>query len=151
MEIIKIKLKQELHKKCQDYKVKYNITDEGFDNWLSERINQLVDPIDFSMYQNKIDETKCMARLWKDNSSHQCNHTKKIGDYCGKHHRILTNDGILRFGDIREEIPKYDLIKQKEGILEELPWVDPDPINQLQSVLDIQSQKIIHASSNLVL
>ena len=63
---------------------------------------------------------------------------------------MLKYDGILRFGDIREEKPIYDLIKQKQGELEELHWLHSDPIQQLQNVLDLQSQKIIYAGPHLI-
>jgi len=150
MEILKQKLKNDLLKQCQQYKQQNEITDDGFDDWLDSRVQELVEAVDLNMYDNSINETKCMARMWKDNSSHQCTHTKKEGDYCGKHTRMLKYDGILRFGDIRSEIPRYDLIKQKEGILEELSWLNPDPLKQLQGILDLQAQKVIHTTPHLI-
>ena len=49
--------------------------------------------------------------------------------------------GTLRFGDIREKRPKYDLIKLKEGKKEKLTWIQQDPLLRLQNLLDKQQKK----------
>lgn len=149
MEILRIKLQKDLLQKCQEYKTEQNITDETYDEFIESRINELIKDVDLST-KIEINECKCMARTWKGDSGVQCTHTKKEGDYCGKHHRMLQYDGVLRFGDIREEKPKYDLIKKKQGELEELHWLPADPIQQLQTVLDYQARKVILATPQLL-
>ena len=150
MEILRIKLQKDLLQKCQDYKNEKQITDTTYEEFVTNKINELIKDIDFST-DTSIQSDKCMARLWnKGNGDKQCTHSKQTGDYCGKHCRMLKYDGVLRFGDIREEKPIYDLIKQKQGELEVLHWLHSDPIQQLQSVLDLQSQKIIYAGPHLI-
>ena len=78
-------------------------------------------------------------------------HAKKNGDYCDKHNRMIKIDGLLRFGDIREERPAYDLIKQQQGDLVRLQWIEPDPMKRLQNLLDKQQQKIINSTSRIYL
>jgi hypothetical protein len=149
MEILRIKLQKDLLHKCQEYKTEQNITDETYDDFVESMINELTKDIDLTV-KIEINDSKCMARTWKGNSGVQCTHTKKEGDYCGKHNRMLQYDGVLRFGDIREEKPKYDLIKKKQGHLEELHWLPTDPIQQLQTVLDHQARKVILATPHLL-
>jgi hypothetical protein len=100
-------------------------------------------------------DTRCCARLWKNKTGKdQCTHARMledgVGDYCDKHHRMLKLDGVLRFGDIREGKPTHDLIKLNKGICEELHWIEPDPIQQLQHVLNHQSHKVIVTAPRLV-
>jgi len=150
MDILKKKLSQDLYHECSIYKDQLGITDSTFDEWIQHRINECVKSVNLSMYDHQINDNLCMARVWKGNSGQQCTHTKKEGDYCGKHCRMLREEGVLRFGDIRTEKPKYDLIKQKNGLLEELPWVHSDPIQQLQTVLDNHSLKVIYSVPHLI-
>tara|TARA_Y100000389_G_scaffold174692_1_gene184845 strand:- start:5554 stop:6012 length:459 start_codon:yes stop_codon:yes gene_type:complete len=150
MEILRIKLQKDLLQKCQEYKTEQSITDESYDEFVESRINELITDVDLTA-KIEINECKCMARMWNNgNGDKQCTHTKKEDDYCGKHHRMLKYDGILRFGDIREEKPKYDLIKKKEGKIEELHWLPSDPIQQLQIVLNHQARKVILATPHLL-
>lgn len=159
MDIIQLKLKEDLLDKCMEYRrsiknqceLKDSQFEEPFDEWIEEKINKLVSEHQLTFTPtNQINPCKCMARTWnKGQGEKQCTHLKKDGDYCDKHKRMLQYEEVLRFGDIRNEKPKYDLIKQKNGKLEELQWVSPDPIEAFQKVLDIQSRKVIYASKNL--
>ena len=54
-------------------------------------------------------------------------------------------------GDIRDKKPTHDLIKLKNGLSEKLYWVDPNPINQLQSVLNQQKRKVILSTPTLII
>ena len=150
MDILRIKLVNDLLDKCLEYKTEQNIVDETYDNFIKSRIDELVKDVDISQ-PAVIDETKCMARLWNQGKGEkQCSNRRKVGEYCGHHSKELSIQGILRFDDIRKDKPKYDLIKKKNGILEELPWIDPNSINQLQTILDLHSQKIIYATPHLI-
>jgi hypothetical protein len=98
-------------------------------------------------------DTRCCARLWKNQTGKdQCTHARvgEDGYYCEKHVRMLTLDGVLRFGDIRETKPTHDLIKLNKGIHEELHWIEPNPLQQLQQVLDQQSRKVILTTPGLL-
>ena len=63
---------------------------------------------------------------------------------------MLKQEGVLRFGDIREKKPTHDLIKLKNGISEKLDWIEPNPLQQLQNVLDQQSRKVISTTPKLL-
>jgi hypothetical protein len=150
MEILRLKLKNDLLELCETYKTTHSITEDTYDDFVKEQIDLLVKDVNFRI-DTTIDERKCMARLWnKGLGEKQCTHCKKSGDYCDKHNRMLAYDGVLRFGDIRKERPTHDLIKQKQGILDKLNWFQSDPIDQLQIILDLQSRKTILATPDLL-
>ena len=103
MEVLRIKLQKDLLQKCQEYKTEQNITDETYDNFVESRINELIKDVDLTA-KIEINECKCMARMWNNgNGDKQCTHTKKGGDYCGKHHRMLKYDGGHWFGECEEK------------------------------------------------
>ena len=58
--------------------------------------------------------------------------------------------GLLRFGDIKDKKPKYDLVKLKEGKKEKLNWVEPNPLIRLENLLDKQQQKMINTHKLVV-
>jgi len=158
MEVIQIKLKRDLLKMSLECSADLDIDKEEFTEWINTRI-------DYHMNQKKITfqplvvkskhsiGSRCKARLYtnrtgKDQCTHQC---IKDTPYCLKHTTMLEREKVLRFGDISEEIPQYDLIKQKQGISERLYWEHSDPIQQLQGVLDLQNRKVIISTPRLIL
>ena len=156
MEILYLKLKQDLLQKSLEY---YNEGDEGdegdeeeFKEWVTQRIESYISEkkIYFSSTKKcKVrDCERCSARLW--DTGERCTHKIKEGNYCKKHNTMLEREGVLRFGDIRDKKPTHDLIKLKNGHSEKLYWVDPNPINQLQSVLNQQKYKIILSTPKLI-
>jgi hypothetical protein len=153
MDILRLKLKHDLLHLSLDY-VNDSILDEPvFTKWIQEKINIYIDeqPLSFNI-NSDIDVHKCKARLWnKGQGEKQCSHKQVKGYYCEKHTRMLQQDKVLRFGDIREDRPIYDLIKLDKGQTERLHWIDPNPLNQLQQVLDTQSQKVILTTPTLIL
>jgi len=151
MDILLLKLQKDLLQLTQEYKQDKNISDETYDSFAESTIKELISNVDFSI-DTSLQDCKCMARLWNNGKGEkQCTHSKKKGDYCDKHNRMLQNDGVLRFGDIRQDKPTYDLIKQKQGIIEPLHWIQSDPLDQLQTVLDHQSRKTLLTTPKLVL
>jgi len=144
--MIILKLKQDLLKNLTIYCDENNFKKDN----LQLLINKYVKHELFSFYKPpEINCEKCHARLW--DKGLQCTHYKKEGDYCNKHNRMIKIDGLLRFGDIREEKPKYDLIKLKDGKREKLNWINPDPINRLQELLDKHQRKLIQTTPQLIL
>ena len=63
---------------------------------------------------------------------------------------MLNEEGVLRFGDIKDDRPSHDLIKKKNNIIEKLHWIDSDPLNQLQGVLDMQCKKVVYSAPKLI-
>ena len=147
MDILQLKLKQDLLKLSLEYS-KGSVDVE----WIEKRIHSYVDEKKMSFTEElKVVPTKCCARMWnKGQGEKQCTHKRVTGDYCDKHNRMLKYEEVLRFGDIREERPNYDLIKQKDGQTERLHWTDPNPLDRLQCVLDKQSKKVILSTPSLV-
>lgn len=139
VEDLTIKLKQYIHEKG------INLSEEE----IVELINKRVPKEPFDYQRPTYSEHLCQARIWQKGL--QCTHAKKNGDYCDKHNRMIKIDGLLRFGDIREERPAYDLIKQQQGDLVRLQWIEPDPMKRLQNLLDKQQQKIINSTSRIYL
>lgn len=149
MDILQLKLEKELLQLALDYIKECTIDDK---NWIQKRINFYVDEINIMFDTKQTKQTKhknaCCARLW--DTGIQCSSTIKIRDYCGKHNKMLDTYGVLRFGDIREERPYYDLIKLKNGITERLHWINPNPLERLQVLLDQQCKKVILSSRDLI-
>jgi hypothetical protein len=153
MEILHLKLKKDLLKLALDY---YDKSDE---KWLTDKIDSYMNnkKILFSFNETSFNETrinpiKCSARIWDNGRGEkQCTHKIKEGNYCKKHHEMIKKEGILRFGDIRDKKPTHDLIKLKNGDIEKLHWIDPNPINQLQSVLNQQEKKVILSTPKLII
>ena len=149
MECILEKLRNDLTQKTHEYakRTQINLDEE----WLQQRITEKLRETKISFYQDpcKLSEgERCTARVWNGGKGTQCTHRRLQDSYCGKHRDMLTRYNVLRFGDISEEKPSTDLIKQNG---EQLPWIDPDPLNQLQKVVDQQSKKLIYATPHLVL
>lgn len=152
MDILCLKLKKDLSEKLKEYSQMMDYTScVNYDEqYIDDIVEKHVSPEVFQFnVKQEYDETKCQARLW--DKGLQCNHSKcPDSDYCDKHHNMIRFYGTLRFGDIREKRPKYDLIKLKEGKKEKLTWIQQDPLIRLQNLLDKQQKKIINASSSLV-
>ena len=148
MEILHLKLKKDLLKLALDY---YDKSDE---KWLTDKIDSYMNnkKISFSFTnETRVDPMKCSARIWDNGKGEkQCTHKIKEGCHCKKHHEMIKKEGVLRFGDIRDKKPTHDLIKLKNGHSEKLNWVDPNPINQLQSVLNKQRKKVILSTPHLI-
>jgi hypothetical protein len=156
MDILQLKMTKDLLKMTLDYAIEKNI--EIDTEWIQSRIqiHMVEHKMSFPELGNGTSkhsmDRRCCARLWKDQTGKdQCTHEKVEGDYCEKHNRMLQLDGVLRFGDIREEKPKYDLIKFNKGIVETLHWIDSNPVQQLQNVLNQQARKVIISTPKLVL
>ena len=153
MDILCLKLKKELSEKLKEYSQMMDYTScVNYDEqYIDDIVERSVSPEVFQFnVKQEYDETKCQARLW--DKGLQCNYSKcSDSDYCDKHHGMVRFYGTLRFGDIREKRPKYDLIKLKEGKKEKLTWIQLDPLIRLQNLLDKQQQKIINASYSLVI
>ena len=147
MEILQLKLKQDLVQLAQEYSKETVVS-----KWIEKRIDSYVDETKMSFdTELQIKDTCCCARLWnKGQGEKQCTHKRITGDYCDKHNRMLKYDTVLRFGDIREERPNYDLIKQTNGQTERLHWTDHNPVSRLQGVLDKQSKKVILVTPTLL-
>jgi len=152
MDILCLKLKKDLSEKLKEYSQMMDYTScVNYDEqYITDIVENHVSPEVFQFnVKQEYDETKCQARLW--DKGLQCNHSKcPDSEYCDKHHGMVRFYGTLRFGDIREKRPKYDLIKLKEGKKEKLTWIQQDPLIRLQNLLDKQQKKIINASSSLV-
>mgnify|MGYP001405105480 CR=1 FL=1 len=154
MELLHEKLKRDLLQKSLEY---YNEGDEGdkeeFKEWVTQRIYSYMNNknISFSFTKEcKVrDCERCNARLW--DTGERCTHKIKEGNYCKKHHEMIKREGLLRFGDIRDKRPTHDLIKLKNGHSEKLYWVDPNPLNQLQSVLNQHKRKVILSTPTLII
>ena len=147
MEILHLKLKKDLLKLALDY---YDKSDE---KWLTDKIDSYMNnkKILFSFNETRVDPMKCSARIWDNGKGEkQCTHKIKEGCHCKKHHEMI-KEGVLRFGDIRDKKPTHDLIKLKNGHSEKLNWVDPNPINQLQSVLNKQRKKVLLSTPKLII
>ena len=168
MDILQLKLKRDLLKLSLDYvtestmdkdeftKVEFTkveFTKVEFTNWIQPKIDSYVDKKKMSFtVDTKVNETTCCARLWNNGQGEkQCTHKRVNGFYCDKHNRMLKYDGVLRFGDMREDKPTYDLIKLKNGQTERLHWLDPDPLKQLEHVLNLQKRKVILTTPKLIL
>ena len=155
MEILYLKLKQDLLQKSLEY---YNEGDESgeeeFKEWVTQRINSYISEKKISFSSTKEckvrDCERCFARKWENSTGVRCTHKIKEGCYCKKHHEMIKREGVLRFGDIRDKKPTHDLIKLKYGDIEQLNWIDPNPINQLQSVLNQQRKKVILSTPKLI-
>ena len=61
------------------------------------------------------------------------------------------NIRFTHFDFTKDQIPQYDLIKQKQGIIEQIYWEDSDPLQQLQKILDQQKRKVILSTPKLIL
>jgi len=147
MELLKLKLKQDVTSRINDY---LNSTDKTVNQeWLTQCIDVLVDHSSFPVktYDLTLDNTRCKARIWKSRLGIQCTHKHVNGDYCQKHHTMLQTYGVLRFGDMREPRPDCDLIKQNN---EKLSWEGADPYDRLNYVLASQAKKVILATPHLI-
>jgi len=157
MDILRIKFKKDLLQLCLDYGQGRDINSDEFSQWVSKRIDDIISDIDisFESFLSKSKhplETRCTARLFANKTGKdQCTHRRVKDSYCKKHATMLKNEGILRFGDINEKAPSYDLIKHKQGILETIVWIDDDPLKQLQSILNQQIIKVLSSTPKLIL
>jgi len=158
MDVIQIKMKRDLLKMSLEYSENLDIDKDEFSEWIHKRIEHYISEKKMSFDQLLIDakhplETRCNARLYTNRTGKdQCTHQRmKDSTYCQKHTQMIKREGVLRFGDIGEEIPNYDLIKQKQGISERIYWEHSDPIQQLQQILDQQKRKVILSTPKLVL
>ena len=151
MEILHLKLKKDLLKLALDYNK--NKSEEEFKKWVTQRIDSYTSEKKISFSSTKEckvrDCERCNARLW--DTGERCTHKIKEGNYCKKHNTMLEREGVLRFGDIRDKRPTHDLIKLKNGEIEKLHWIDPNPLNQLQSVLNQQQNKVILSTPKLII
>jgi hypothetical protein len=138
MDILVLKLKQD----CKQALTKYATSNNYPESEIDSLIESYVNPSLFNFKKKEINPCKCQARKW--DKGEQCTNNKTDdSDYCGTHLGTYLLYGTLRFGDMREPKPKYDLIKLSKGIKEKLNWVHPDPLIRLQNVLDKQQKKII--------
>lgn len=151
MEILHLKLKKDLLKLALDYNK--NKSEEEFKKWVTQRIDSYTSEKKISFSSTKEckvrDCERCNARLW--DTGERCTHKIKEGNYCKKHNTMLEREGVLRFGDIRDKRPTHDLIKLKDGHSEKLNWVDPNPLDRLQSVLNQQQNKVILSTPKLII
>ena len=149
-EIMMIKLKQDLLTKCKEYDGDIDI--DVLHRLIESRTQDVV--FDFSEDKCKLKkEERCCARTWTSMKGLQCNNRCNLeGDYCGNHTKNLEKDGVLRFGDIRESPPEFDLIKLKSGWTEPLKHLwRPSAEQELQTLLDRQSKKVIVCTPKLIL
>ena len=152
MEILQIKMKRDLLKMSLEYTDNLDIDREEFTSWITHKINYYIDKKKMSFSEEVKNKDTCNARIWNGGRGEkQCTHKKTTVEYCDKHRKMLSDEGILRFGDIRDPRPSHDLIKKKNGITECLHWIDPDPILQIQTVLDMQRRKVILSTPKLIL
>ena len=148
MEIVKLKLKQDVLQRVNDYSNdSHKLINQ---QWLTECIDILVDSISLPLPPSEmtINPLHCYARVWSNRKGCQCTHKPVQKGYCQKHLDMIETHGVLRFGDIREPRPEYDLIKQSK---EKLSWEDTDPLSKLNYVLQHQSKKVILATPHLIL
>jgi len=152
MEILHLKLKKDLLKLALDYNK--DKSEEEFTEWVTQRIDSYISEkkISFSFTnENRLDPTKCSARMWNNGTGEkQCTHKISESCHCKKHNTMLEREGLLRFGDIRDKRPTHDLIKLKNGEIEKLHWIDPNPLNRLQSVLNQQERKVVLSTPKLI-
>ena len=157
MDVIQIKMKRDLLKMSLEYSENLDIDKDEFSQWVSKRIDDIISDTDISfksfLSKSKIPlETRCTARLFANKTGKdQCTHRRVKDSYCKKHTTMLKNEGVLRFGDINEKVPSYDLIKHKQGILETIVWIDDDPLKQLQYILNQQIIKVLLSTPKLIL
>ncbi len=151
MDILHLKLKKDLLKLALDYNK--DKSEEEFKEWVTQKIDSYMNKkISFSFTnETRVDPIKCSARVWNEGKGQkQCTHKISDGCYCKKHNTMIEKNGLLRFGDIRDKRPTHDLIKLKNGHSEKLYWVDPNPMNQLQSVLNQERKKVILSTPKLI-
>ena len=145
MDILCLKLKKDLKSELDVYTKEKGYPVEN----LGTLIDDAVKPELFNFNTQEYDETKCQARLWSKGL--QCDHSKtECSDYCNKHQDMIRYYGTLRFGDIKDKKPKYDLIKLKDGKKERLNWIEPNPLIRLENLLDKQQQKMINTHTLVV-
>tara|TARA_B110000285_G_C15099882_1_gene604358 strand:- start:1248 stop:1688 length:441 start_codon:yes stop_codon:yes gene_type:complete len=145
MDLLCLKLKKDLKSELDVYTKEKGYPVEN----LGTLIDDAVKPELFHFKIQEYDETKCQARLWSKGL--QCDHSKtECSDYCNKHQDMIRYYGTLRFGDIKDKKPKYDLIKLKDGEKERLNWIEPNPLIRLENLLDKQQQKMINTHTLVV-
>ena len=145
MDILCLKLKKDLKSELDVYTKEKGYPVEN----LGTLIDDAVKPTLFHFKIREYSETNCQARLWSKGL--QCGFSKADGcDYCNTHHVMLRENGTLRFGDIKDKKPKYDLIKLKDGKKEKLNWIEPNPLIRLENLLDKQQQKMINTHTLVV-
>ena len=118
MDIIQLKLKKDLLEKCAEYIKDVDIDKEEFTTWITQRIDHHISQKKITFTTNSCkhcSKDRCTARIWKDNAGVQCTHRRVSITYCKKHETMLQEEGVLRFGDIREPQPTCDLIKLRNG------------------------------------
>ena len=145
MEILCLKLKKDLKESLKIYtqEKKYHLEN------IDKIVDSVVNPELFNFNTQNYDENKCHARLWSKGL--QCDHNKSEGcQYCNKHEAMIRYYGTLRFGDIKDKKPKYDLIKLKQGKKEKLNWIEPNPLIRLENLLDKQQKKMINTHKLVV-
>jgi len=175
MDIIKIKMMKDLRSMSDDYMEQLTISNPGiesnvdkdeYSNWIKNRISIYIDETTISFSKDGDSKNsrprstnKCTARMWNGgqgakqcthDKAKQCTHDKTTDQYCEKHKKMLNCEGVLRFGDMRDARPSHDLIKKKNNITERLNWVNPDPLNQLQGILDMQCKKVVYCAPRLI-
>lgn len=145
MDILCLKLKKDLKEALELYSKEKRYPIENLDTL----IDDVVKPEVFNFNIQEYDETKCQARLWSKGL--QCVHKKACGEeYCNKHLDMKRYYGVLRFGDIKDKKPKYDLVKLKDGKKEKLNWIEPNPLIRLENLMDKQQQKMINTHKLVV-
>ena len=156
MEILQLKMKQDLLKMSLEYTENLDIDKDEFTNWITHRIDYYIDKEKISFSRDKDspennNKSHCSARVWNGGQGEkQCSHNRVNGTHFVKHEKMLNEEGVLRFGDIRDPRPSHDLIKKKNGTIEKLHWIDPNPIQQIQTVLDQQRRKVILSTPKLI-
>ena len=145
MDLLCLKLKKDLKSELDVYTKEKGYPVENLDTLIDDAVK----PELFHFKIQEYDETKCQARLWSKGL--QCDYCKAVGqEYCNTHLDMIRYHGTLRFGDIKDKKPKYDLIKLKDGEKERLNWIEPNPLIRLENLLDKQQQKMINTHTLVV-
>jgi len=150
MDILHLKMQRDLLKMSLNYIKDLDIDKDEFNIWISRRIDYHIGKNKMTFDKSTTDETTCTARMWNGGVPKQCTHKRIHGTYCNKHATMISEQSVLRFGDIKDPKPQYDLIKQKNGRKEKLNWIPSDPLDRLQQVLNQQKKKVILAAPKLI-
>ncbi len=142
MDILSIKIKQDLLKMSLEYikHIEYikdkDIPIDKFIEWIEPIITKYVDKTSFNeIFKDNCkwkSEERCTARLWNNRKEKRCTHRCIEGTYCRKHFRMIQQEGGLRFGDIKEPRPEYDLLKPYR---EKLEWDDTNILDEIGKIL----------------
>jgi len=147
-DIMIIKLKQDLLTKCKEYQEDIDV------DVLHRLIESRTQDVVFNLSEDKSKvkkEERCSARTWSHMKGMRCR-CKSIlnSDYCGCHSKEMKVKGHLRFDDVKNPPPEFDITKLESGWREKLYW-RPSAEQELQNLLDKQSRKVILTTPKLIL